>query len=322
MKLKKSSAPYIHHEESSRTIMINVILSLLILYLMAFFYYGPRVFLLGAFSVVSALLTEWILLLFFRKKINPNDLTSIVTGLLIPLMLPASVPFHLPIIACIFGIGVAKIPFGGTGHNVFNPAAAGYAFVVASFSSEIIFRYPSQKLPLFNLTDIPLNISSNLSHSPVSILLGSTPGPMGATNILVIFACLLFLISRRTIRWQIPLTFLAVTSVFAFLFVRIPDSRFASIFFENTSGLLLFGAVFMLGDPVSTPSRLPAQVLYAGFCGVIVMIFRYIGRVEETFMFAILVMNATAWAFDHLVEKLAQRKRRERFESEPDKKTP
>lgn len=331
MQLKKSNPPYITHGDSTRSMMFNVILVLLMLYGMAIFFYGPRALVLGGVGAFSAVMTEWLINFLFRRiKPKIHDLSPWVTGLLIPLMLPATVPFRVPVVAAIFGISVAKLPFGGTGHNVFNPAAAGYAFAVTSFSSDIIFRYPQPltMIPVWNTSGVSLYPGASFSMSIggvpgtgiVYTALGNTPGPMGATHILVLLAGLVFLMSRRTIRWQIPVSFLATTTLIGFIFRRIPVTRLYSAAYENMTGLLLFGAIFMLGDPVTTPKRSWAKVAYAVVTAIIVMVFRHVGKVQESFTFALLLMNATVWGFDMGLEHIAKLVRRRKYESVADTK--
>lgn len=327
MKLKQTSPPHISYSYNSRTYMVNVILALLVLYAMAYFYYGVRALLLGLVSVAGTVIAEWICLSIFSRRPSIHDISSIVTGLIIPLLLPATVPFYIPIIAGIFSIVIVKQPFGGTGNNIFNPAAAGFAFIVTCFSSEILFKYPlpnpAQHLPITITSDITLVTSAAFSlgtqgipaYSPVQMVLGNIPGPMGATNLLVLSSCMLFLMLRRTISVKLPAAFFATVAIISYFHVRIPVRPLLSVFYELASGFILFGAIFLLNDPVTSPKRSMSRIIYGVIFGAMVMLFRYYGKTEGSFMFVTLLMNALVWNLDMGLEKLVSIRRRKKFEN-------
>lgn len=323
MKLKRRNAPHISIAESSRSLMLSVIIILMVIYGMSFFFYGVRAIILGLVGAVSAVLTDWLCLWISGKKPNIHELSPIVTGLIIPLLLPAAVPFRIVVIASIFAISVAKYPFGGMGHNIFNPAAAGAAFVMTCYPSSIMFRYtaPLTKLPIFITEELTaavspaftLSIGGLPNYDPVKMAFGNFPGPMGATNILVIVACLLFLISRRAVKWQTPVFFLATVAAIAAIFPRAPISPIESVIYEVMSGFILFGAVFMLTDPVTSPKRSWANIAYGIVAGIIVMLFRHNAKMEESFVFALLFMNSLVWGFDSVSEHIAHQLRRRKY---------
>lgn len=338
MTLKHSklvTAPHIRYPESTRIIMADALLTMSFVYIMCFYYYGGRALMLAAVSVTASVLADVIFTLLFGRKPHPRDFSAVVTGLMLPLLMPASIPYHIVVTAAVFGILVAKQIFGGVGHNVFNPVAAGFCFAVISFPEGVgqkVFSFPQplalDKLPLFgkavSSTGVSAAFTVSLGGVPkvdaIEMLLGNMPGPMGATNILVVCACLLYLVLRNTVRWKLPATFFATVMLFAYLFPR-QDTAFAlthmdrmrSVMLELMSGSLLFGGAFLLGDPVTTPKRDWSKVAFAFTAGIVVMLFRRFGRFEEPFCFALLLMNATVWGFDMLGERVASMIRRRRF---------
>lgn len=324
MKFKSKPAPHISYPQDTRSLMNNVILTLLVLYALSFFYYGLRALVLGAVGGLFGLLLDQLCRAMFRRHANLRDLSGLVTGLLIPLMMPASIPFYVPILAITFALLVAKHPFGGTGHNIFNPAAAGIAFAIIAFP-QLMFQYPVPLSPLPIFPDetlvtvrsplFTLGLRGLPDYDIVSMALGNAPGPMGATNSLVLLACLLFLLARRTLQWETPVFFLLTTMAFSFYFPSLGTTRMESMLYEMMNGLLLFGAVFLLGDPVTRPKRDWANILYAVITGIVVMVFRRIGRVEEEFVFALLLMNVMVWPIDMLVERLVKKRRRKHRET-------
>lgn len=333
MKLETYDAPHIRYNETTRVVMGDAILTMLIIYGMAVYYYGYRAVALLLVSVAVAVVTGTLCVLAVGNVPNPRDLSAVVTGMILPLIMPVTIEYWVLAIAAAFAILVAKHPFGGTGNNVFNPAAAGFAFVTICFGDKI-FTYPTptpgEWIPVIGeITSIPgvspaftLGLGGIPKYDLGDMVFGNFPGPMGATNILVILACLLYLVSRNTIRWVTPLCFFVAAAGFAFLFPRIGDGigmtttlRFYSIAYEFMSGILLFGGVFLLGDPVTTPKRGWSKAAFAISTGVAVMLFRRYGKLEEGLPFAVLLMNATVWGFDMVGERVASAIRRKRFEA-------
>ena len=137
-KLMFQNAPHVRQSESVVTMMTDVIIALVPLYLMSFFYYGARSIVLGLCGAFFSALFAAIGSLALKEKIKA-DLTPVITGLILPLLLPADVPYYILIAACSIAILVVKVPFGGTGNNLFNPAAVGFAAVALCWPN-IVFR--------------------------------------------------------------------------------------------------------------------------------------------------------------------------------------
>ena len=141
MNLIHSRPPHVRSHESNFSVMGDMVISLVPLYLMAYFFYGSRTLVLGAVSVITCTVLDFLCTFLSIRRVGILDLSPVVTGLLIPLMLPASIGFTPVIAADLFAIGVIKQPFGGLGQNIFNPAAGGVAFAVLTWSDSV-FRYP------------------------------------------------------------------------------------------------------------------------------------------------------------------------------------
>ena len=170
--------------------------------------------------------------------------------------------------------------------------------------------------------DVALGIGGLPQYDLVEMALGNFPGPMGATNILVILACLLYLVFRNTVHWESPVFFFLSAGITAFVIRWIASlgattpTSFTTLLiymlYELMSGIMLLGGVFLLGDPVTTPKRDWSKVAFAVVAGIVTMLFRRYGGFEEGFTFAVLLMNATVWGFDMLGERLASHVRRRR----------
>lgn len=325
MQLIPRNAPHIRHSDNNKTVMGDAISALIPLYVIAFCYYGPRVLVLLAVSVLTCCILDGLANFVVHRYYNFRDFSPIVTGLIIPLMMPATAQYRMVVVTGAVAILVAKAPFGGVGENFFNPAAAGLAFAAACWP-EKMFSYPLpfSSLPLWDTAAVQVSNSAAFSlklggvpnANLQDMLLGLLPGPMGATSALVILACLLFLAYRRTIRLTLPLSFLGAAALFAYVFPRTSADAGMGVLWELLSGSLLFGAVFMFTDPVTSPKRRSSCALYGAVSGLVTMIFRYYGGFEQAVPFALLLMNATMPLFDWAVETMATSlKRRDQDEA-------
>lgn len=330
MKLQAQNPPHIHSRFSAKTIVDDVLLVLLALYLMATYYYGPRALLLGLFSAIVGIICDMICKPMLGQHINVRERSSLVTALLLPLMMPASIDFSIVAVAVVFALVVVKHPFGGIGHNLFNPAAGGIAFAAICFPTQI-FSYPPPLLwlePLERYTGRLLFSAAYTlkaggipaSSATLDMLLGNNPGPMGATNVLVVLSCLIYLWMRGTVRIVAPISFLAAAAAVAFFFPRVNVAPTVSVMYELSCGILIFGAVFMITDPVTLPKRSLGVGLYAALAGVATMLFRYFGGFEEGLPFALLLCNTLMPAFDSLNERLMRVIRRHPLVSIQNKK--
>lgn len=308
--LIRQMPPHVRQSESLLTMMADVIIALLPLYLMSFFYYGARAVLLGAFGVLCCTVCSALSDFVNRNKINLRDLTPVITGLIIPLLMPADIPFYVIFSASAVAILVVKLPFGGTGNNFFNPAAVGYAAAAICWPG-IVFKYPAvlQNIDIFGETAAvaqspaaSLAMNAVPEHEIIDLLVGSVPGQMGTTNIFVIAACGIFLIVRKAVNWRVPAFFLSTCALMSLALPRINGSSFEIVCYELFSGMLVFGAFFMLPEPVTSPKRDFGKALYAVVAGVAVMLFRYFGGLEAGFAYALIVINVFAPLFDKLCE--------------------
>ena len=309
-KLMLQNAPHVRQSGSVATMMTDVVIALLPIYFMSFFYYGARSLVLGLCGVLFCSLFSLIGSFVLKERPVP-DLTPAITGLIIPLLMPADIPYYVVIAACAVAILVVKLPFGGTGNNLFNPAAVGFASVAICWP-KLVFSYPAtmQTIEVFGestakIAQSPaysLAIGAVPDQGVLDMLLGSAPGPMGATNILVVVACGIFLVVRRAINWITPVAFLAPYSALCILFPRVSASAFDSLCYELFSGMLIFGAFFMLTEPVTSPKRDFGKFLAGISSAVVVFLFRYFGEFEMGFASALILMNVFSPIFDAVCE--------------------
>lgn len=295
--------------------LADMIAALMPLFVPAYFFYGERPLFISLVTVLAALAADILCTRMRGRKIGVHNLSAAVTGLIIALLMPASVSYAVPISAALFAILVVKHPFGGYGRNIFNPAAAGYAFAAVLFP-KAVFSFPApftklaadaavQDLSLQNSLLAALKLRTLPQTSLFSLMLGGVPGPMGTTGILIIAACLLYLLVRRVVKFQTVLPFLITVFAFAWLFPRIPGGRLASAGYEMMAGPLLFCGVYMVSDPATMPKTGKGAAAYGILCGLLAMVFRYYGAFEEGFCFALLIANALAGWLDRQLSKIS-----------------
>lgn len=301
--------------------MVDILVTLLPICCMAVYFYGPRVVVMLVFAILTGLVCDWASRLFLKKKWKKYDLSAVVTAVVFTLMLPATAPYWMVVFGVALAILIAKAPFGGYGRNIFNPAAFSAAFMVMSWP-DIMLKYPavfaniglesSPNVALNNSADYYLLMGGEPSISFMDALLGNFSGPIGVNCILVIFACGLYLLARRTMSWQLPLGAFSVVILWSVLFPRVSTGWLASVTYEMICGVLVFGVIFMASDPHTTPQTGGGKFIFGLFLGVITMLFRAFGASELSFVFALLLANALSEFCDVLGSNIFRRRKRKK----------
>lgn len=312
--LKPSASPHLRRIERPFYQAGGVLLCLVPLTAFSCLYYGVRPLLLVLIGMLTAVLTEVFCAAFARRRPTLNDGTSAVTGALIGCMMSPLTPFWVPAMGALFAIGVVKMPFGGTGRNVFNPAAAGVAFCALCFPTRL-FTYPDPAqiapLPMTDTSSVitALSPAAQLSHNAtasidwLSLITGNFAGPIGSAGVIVLLACALYLWMRRSSSLLIFTPYLATCALLAWIFPRSPSPD--AVLTELCTGLLLFTGVFLLCDPVTAPRHWLARVCYGVIAAMLVMLLRHFGRFECCEFFAVLLVNALAPVLDRTCWRIA-----------------
>lgn len=295
----KSLAPYVRSTHSLRHMMLDVILALCVLMIIPVVETGPRLAVTAACTVAVCVLCEIVFSLIARTPIGVNDLSCVVTGLVITLLMPVNVPQWLPMLAAGFAILAAKAPFGGTGRAPFNPAAAGIAFVTVCFPGQCFQALPFEQFPWWGdcqgdpqATAAAL-LQQGMRPEPggVGRLWNLAAGPAGQTALLVLLAAGIYLVIRRTAPWDGAACCLAGAALAAFLFPRAVGSRWESVCFELFAGSLMFCAIFLVGEPSTSPHTRLGRCLYGLGVGALTILLRHVGPYEEGVCFAVLLAN-------------------------------
>lgn len=307
--LSHSAAPHLRESHRSFYQSGGALLCMIPLTLFPCLYYGIRPLLIVLCGIVSAMATELLCCVFARRRPTLADGSAAVTGALIGAMMSPIVPFWVPIVGSAFAIGVAKMPFGGNGRHIFNPAAAGAAFCAICFPTRM-FVYPDPAqiatLPLIDTSTVIAAVSpmqqlqsgGSTSLGWMALLSGDFPGPIGSVGVLILLASALYLFTRHSSSLVILVPYLATCAIIAAMFPRAAVSIGTSVQLELCTGLLLFCGVFLLSDPVNAPRFGLARVVYGILAGIVVMILRWYGRFESCEFFAILLVNSFAPILD------------------------
>ncbi len=319
MQLIKTPAPFLSSGRSVRSSMLDMLLCFAALLVWAWFLYGPRSLLVAAVSVFSCVTAEYLASRLAHLPHSLSDFSAIVSGLVIALLCPVTVPLW---IVCVMGgvaMLLAKTVFGGLGHNPFNPSAAALAFATVAWPGYMLkFPLPFQKISLFNpLANTSLKIGQSIlstiklggkpSYRISEILFGTVPEAMGVSALLVILACFIYLVVRKTIEWRITFSYLGTVAVLSALFPRVGDPLYGA-FYELAAGYLVFAAVFMMNDPSTAPKSNMARFLYGVIGGILTVYFRYSGTYAEGICFALLIVNALGPTLDRLTLIIERRR--------------
>ena len=293
--LVMSSGPHIHSGASDRRIMLDVILALLPATVAGVILFGVPALWVILTCVLSAVISEFLFNLIARKKQSVGDLSAVVTGLLLALNLSVNVPLWQAALGTVFAIVLVKCVFGGIGRNFANPAITGRVFLLVAFPSTVAGgALPRGIDAASSATPLDLiGVEGAELPSLLQMFLGQRGGAIGETCILALLIGFAYLLLRKVIRWEIPVLSLASAALLGWILGTDPLTTVMT-------GGLLFGAVFMATDYVTTPMNWEARAMYAVGIGVIVVLIRKYGSYPEGVTYAILLMNIAAPLFDRI----------------------
>lgn len=307
--LTVTSAPHLKNPEKTSTIMLDVVIALLPATAWGVYVFGWRALMIVLASVITAVLSETLFQFFNNVPVTVKDGSAVVTGLLLALCLPVSVPIWMPIVGSAFAIIVCKQLYGGIGKNVVNPAIAARIFLFLAWPKQMSFySKPFMELPLFKnvkATELvssatPLGALKNgtmPSDSVFDIVLGRVGGCIGEVSAFLLLVGGIYLLWRKTIRWHIPVAYVGTVALISLIFPQ-TDATFSFVLCEIFGGGLLLGAFFMATDYVTSPVTNLGRLIYGIGCGIITVVIRYFGQYPEGVSFAIMIMNLLVWYLD------------------------
>ena len=296
-------APHMHNPHSTQSLMRDVIIALLPALAVSIWVYGLSVLYVTAIAVVSCVLVEYLIQKFlFKGAPTICNLSAVVTGILLAFNLPSNIPWWIIVIGAVVAIGVAKMTFGGLGHNPFNPALVGRVFLLIAYPVQMTsFAQPvgGEYVDAFaGATPLAALKAKAIEVGDVNLLnmfAGIMPGSMGEIAAAALLAGGIYMIWRKVITWHIPVAVLGSMAAFAFIVALAQgggEALYALPAFHLLAGGAMLGAIFMATDYVTSPMTPKGMIIYGVGIGVITMVIRMWGAYPEGMSFAILLMNA------------------------------
>jgi electron transport complex protein RnfD len=299
MGLIVSTGPHLRDKDNVPQIMRDVLLALLPAVVGSVIFFGLRALFLCLISMLTAMLTEFLCKKMRGQKSTLTDGSAALTGLLLAMCVPPSLPYWMAALGCVVAIGVAKEAFGGLGFNIFNPAHVGRAFLLAAYPVAMTtWHQPFTNLTVTTAT--PLNIIKEKLvvefPSLWNLFLGNRAGSLGETSALLLLIGAAYLFYKKIIDWRIPFVYIGTVALLMFVFRQDP-------LIQVLSGGLLIGAFFMATDYVTSPITTWGKIGFGIGAGLLVVVIRLWGGYPEGVCYSILVMNA----FTPLLDKLGPR---------------
>ena len=295
-----SPSPHIHSGDSISKNMYGVLIALIPAFLVSLYFFGLGALIVTIISVASCVLCEFLIQKYMLKR-EPTiwDGSAMLTGVLLAFNLPSNLPVWIIILGAIVAIGVGKMSFGGLGNNPFNPALVGRVFLLISFPVQMTswpVPTPFNTVYLDAVTGAtPLAmIKDKFGQIPstVDLLLGNMAGSLGEVSAIALLIGLIYMLVRKIITWQIPISILTTVFIFTGILYLVNPETYASPIIHLLSGGLLLGAIFMATDYVTSPMTKRGMIIYGIGIGIITVVIRVFGAYPEGVSFAILIMNA------------------------------
>jgi len=305
LKLIATSNPHIRSSETTRSIMLDVIVAMIPALVWAVLMFGLKALTLTAVSVIGCMFFEWLYRAVMKKPQSVGDLSAVVTGMLLAFVSPVTTPYWMILIGDFFAIIVVKQLFGGIGKNFVNPALAGRAFLVGSYAGAMTtwLDPAAGKAPLIGgaaeivTAATPLAYMKNGDMETLKSLygikemfLGQTGGSLGEVSALLLIIGGVYLIWRKVINWQTPVAYIGTVAVLSFLFPK-AGTGLEWMLYSIFGGGLMLGAFFMATDYATSPVTKKGQLIFGIGCGLFTVLIRYFGSYNEGVCYSIMVMN-------------------------------
>ena len=296
MKLTVASSPHIRGNFRTNRIMLDVVRALMPALCVGILMLGIRALIVTLISIASAVLAEYAYSRITKTRNTVVDCSAIVTGLLLAMTLPHTVPYWQAALGSVFAIVVVKCLCGGLGQNIFNPALAARALLLLVWPVGLT-RYMgvdgvSAATPLHHMVMPALP-----EESLLDMFLGNCPGSIGEISALALLVGGGYLVYRKVISVRIPVAYLGTVAVLTLVFFK-TENALAWMLYSLLSGGVMLGAIFMATDYATSPATSVGQIVYGIGCGALTVFFRYNGIFPEGVTYAILLMNAFVWIID------------------------
>jgi len=297
------SSPHLRDNCSTRRIMLDVIIALLPAVVAGIWFFGINAAAVILVTVVFAVAAEYIMRKGLKRENTISDLSAVVTGLLLALNLPPSIPLWIAAVGAVIAIVIIKQLFGGLGQNFMNPALGARVILIVAWSRHMTTWTQPFTDAVTTTTATPmadavatatplgaLKAGAYAAYSYSDLFWGNIAGCIGETSAFAILLGFIYLLARRVISWHIPVIYTGTVAVMTWILG--PDGIFTGDpLYHVLSGGLLLGAVFMATDYVTSPVTKTGAAIYAFGCGILTVLFRLYGSIPEGVSFAITLMN-------------------------------
>lgn len=303
MNLRISTAPHIHHPVTTQRLMLYVLLALLPATVFGVFAFGLPALTLILVSCATAVVSELLWQLIAKKPVLIRDFSALLTGLILALNMPSTAPWWMAMIGSAFAVILVKQLFGGLGDNFLNPALTARAVLLASWPAHMTsFAVPTFFNVLFtenaaiDAATYATPLAAQEPSSLMNLFIGNIGGSIGEVSKAAILLGLVILLVTRTVSWHIPFSMVGSVFVFSYLFGQDPV-------YAILSGGVMFGAVFMATDYVTSPMTSVGRIIYGALIGLIIAVIRNFGSYPEGVTYAILIMNIATPLIDRFLPR-------------------
>ena len=283
--------------------MLDVIIALMPALAMSVYVFGVTTLISAVVSVAGAVFFEWLYRKLLKKPQTIGDLSAALTGLLLSMVCPPTLPYWMLLVGDFFAIFVVKQLYGGIGKNFLNPALAGRAALVACYASQMTsWAAPRTVDAVTAATPLAMMKAGEFEaltaqYSLSDMFIGLIGGSAGEVSAMMLLIGGLYLIFRRVISWHTPVAYIGTVAVLTFLFPQGNDALTYMLYNVFGGGLML-GAFFMATDYVTSPVTKEGQLIYGLGCGLLTVFIRYFGSYPEGVCYSILIMNCLVWIID------------------------
>ena len=284
-------SPHFHRPRTTRSIMLDVIIALVPAMIASVLIFGFRSLLVIADCVAVCMLSEWGFEKLCKKENTIGDLSAVVTGIILALNLPVTIPLWQAALGSVIAIVVVKQLFGGIGQNFANPAATARIILLTAFSGTMTswaVPQPFNFMPDATTGATPLSLiakgETGSLPSYLDMFLGNTGGCLGETCALALILGGVYLLIRGVISWHTPVAFIGTVALMSLVCGQ-------DVLAQVLSGGLMIGAFFMATDYSSTPATKWGKIIFGVGCGLITILIRFWGNFPEGVSFSLLIMN-------------------------------
>ena len=285
--LNVSSSPHVRSGVTTKNIMYDVAIAMIPATVWGVMQFGLYSLLVVAATVLSCVLSEYVFEVLMKKPVTISDGSALVTGMILGLNMPPSIPIWMPVLGGVFSIIVVKQLYGGLGQNFMNPALAGRCFLLISFAGSMNSFIDPMTNAVSGATPLAV-LKDGGSYDLAAMFLGKIPGTIGEISTLALLIGAAYLLAKKVISIRIPGTYILTFAVFAFIFGR---QDLGYVLAEICGGGLIFGALFMATDYVTSPITPKGQIIFGICLGILTGLFRLFGGSSEGVSYAIIFCN-------------------------------